>query len=171
MSSSQQSSEPVKNRKTDISEESLSQDDRSEYLLRLYRETMAETIESNRKLNEEVGVLSSLVRNQSDVLATQLRTIHDRISDLSDYTSESLGKIAKELAERKKMDSIHEEEITGVKHNVELVKAEAGYAVRTIDFVKEMVTKKNVAKGTFLAVVVTVIEKAIQNIPWDKIFG
>lgn len=158
-----------------------------EQLLRLFRETMRDQIRSNLDLagkvgdlDEEVGKLASLIRSQSDVYAQQLREIHKKMSGRTEETDNALMQIAKELASirqdqmseaeaRKKQDSIHEEEITGVKQNVAIVKAEASYAMRTLAMVKETVTTKNVAKGTFLAVVVSVIEAVIKN--WDKIFS
>jgi len=164
----------------------LPDSDNPEQLLRLFRETMRDQIRSNQRLEgrlfsveEETGKLSALVRNQSAVYSEQLKKIHDKLSGRTAETDNALMQIARELAvirrdqaaeadARKKQDSIHEEEITGVKHDVAVAKTEASYAVRTLAMVKETVTTKNVAKGTFLAIVVSVIETVIKN--WDKIF-
>lgn len=160
--------------------------DKPEHLLRLFRETMLDQIRSNRSvtarvdgLDKEVSTLSSLVRNQSKALSDQFAEIHKKLSDRSEETDTALMEIARELASirrdhkeeaeaRKRQDSIHEEEVTGVKHEIAIVKSEASYAVRTLAVLKETVTTKNVVKGTFLAIVVSAIEAVVKN--WDKIF-
>lgn len=126
--------------------DTMTPDRKLEYLLRQHRETVQQSIDSTKRIEDALtGVLtevqlnstgleglSAIVGNQSKVLAEQFKKVHDRIDGLVKFDgmdAESFGAVAAELAAirtrieeekkaREKQDSIHEEEITGVEHKV-----------------------------------------------------
>ncbi len=171
----------------DIFEEfkSLPPQEREEYLLRLYQGTLQEQIRSTKghdkkifDLDREVGELSGLLRNHAKATGDSLARVEAKLEGLNSHIDSSFAEIMRELASirtaqkaeaeaREKQDSIHETEITGVKERVELTEKRVGWVASSLAVVKETVTTRNVAKGTFLAVVVSIIEAVIKN--WDKI--
>lgn len=171
----------------DIFEEfkSMPPQGREEYLLRLYQGTLQEQIRATKghdrqigDLDKEVGDLSGLLRNHADSTGKTLARIESKVIGIEEHVDSGFAEIMKELATirteqkaeaeaREKQDSIHETEITGVKERVELTEKKVGWVASSLAVVKETVTTRNVAKGTFLAVVVSIIEAVIKN--WDKI--
>jgi len=171
----------------DIFEEfkSLPPQGREEYLLRLYQGTLQEQIRATKghdkridDLDKEVGGLSGILRNHVQATGETLGRIEGKIEGINSHVDSSFASIMSELATirkaqkeeaeaREKQDSIHETEITGVKERVELTEKKVGWVASSLAVVKETVTTRNVAKGTFLAVVVSIIEAVIKN--WDKI--
>lgn len=164
---------------------SLPPQGREEYLLRLYQGTLQEQIRATKghdkridDLDREVGELNSLLRNYVESTGGTIARIDTGIKELNVHVDSSFAEIMKELAAirtaqkaeaeaRERQDSIHETEITGVKERVELTEKKVGWVASSLAVVKETVTTRNVAKGTFLAVVVSIIEAVIKN--WDKI--
>lgn len=146
--------------------------DKLEYLYRSHRETVKQSIDSTRRIedamaamlaevqdtNSSVRSLQGMVGNQAKVIADQFRDVYRRLDGIErsvGVEAESFGVVAKELAEiqrkldderkaRERQDSLHEEEITGVGHK-------AVVAVQKAEEASEKAAKAETAVSKALA--------------------
>ena len=166
------------------------QDQKLEYLYRTSRETMHDVLvavagltravrDNTAKLENldtTVRGLQGIVGNQAVTIASQVKSLMESDRALragADQVDGEVGQIAAELAsirkwiereseERKKMDSIHEEEITGVGHKAVHAIERVQKAEGAVEQLKSVVTVGNVAKGVGIGAIVEIVSQLIK---------
>lgn len=167
-----------------------SNEQRLDYLRQTQEQLVSEVarLSSESKTNTlEVHRVGGLVANQTKVILEQFQKLNERLDAEMLENAEKFGQVAKNLAgleskviaeseARQKQDSLHEDEITGVKHKALSAEEKAHGAHEkaekaqgALEKVRAEISLLNVAKGVFLGVVVKVISFLMDHL--GKGFG